>query len=819
MMSQKSLKNNVNFNDFKISLKAPFIYPLIALAVLLFSETFPVIQYIFSKEFITGDRKIAHQIFLSPNSILAYNVDFLFMGMFFCGLLTAFELFRFLISKKHVNVFLSVGLTRARMYFNRISAGIILLFVSSVLPIFITYLVNISQFGVSAYMTKVFLYFALSLFVSGLAGFSIATVAITVSGSVVDFGFVTVAISAIPSLILQVLNVAINQGLRGASDFYINSDIRNAFIPLSFVSPLDGNVVQSSLDYYESIGLEDIFGLITDSHFTKGKINEGFLVDKYYIIPVVGWFIASALLLTLAVFLFKARKAENANSFGRFSVARGLVSAAVFLACADVVMEILMSSKLIPVFLIVAVASAIAYFIVNIIMARKFKTVLKSMILYGVYLTALGALFVVIGTGVFGTYNKTPVKEELKGVAISANYSIFGSNPNLSSEYISSSNPKDIDLIVSLFEESKDEKPDNPFSLKDEEYISYIYFAFECKDGSTKYRRFKIYDEDLYTKYMKSVTESDYFDAMLENKLLGFSDKNVSKDGQYVLSNINFQYNSMQYYDSVFPSSMDKIDNEIICRWHYTDNKSVVKLVDGDWDNSENGENVNEMMKGDELAVALYNDLSKMTFEQLYKNPSVPLGCMGTSIEPAFDANHVIQPTNDEYSVYYVSEEETKGVDVFVTETFFYIYPEMKETAAYLENMGFEFENVFEGKVTEILYTDAPVSAPEIYVSPYGRSSFTPTIFENYFLTYHYYSEYALQISEPMKCIDILKKSYFDAGYQLNSASSDKFEKIINSAVPHYFTYGDNGRYVYIVYDDGTVVAKYLPESSLAVLK
>lgn len=814
MMSQKSSKNNVNFNDFKISMKAPFIYPLIALAVLLFTETFPVISYVFSKEFIMGDKKITHQIFLSPNSIFANGVHLLFVGMFFCGLLIAFELFRFLISKKQVNVFLSVGLTRARMYFNRIFAGIILLFVSSVLPIFITYLVNISQFGVTAYMTKTFLYFALSLFISGLAGFSIATIAITVSGSVLDFGLVVVAISAIPSLIVEALNSTVNLGLRGASSFYINSDIRSAFIPLSFVSPLDGNIVQPIPGSFDCVTLNEIFGWITDSNFTNGKIHEGYIIDKYFVIPVIGWFIASALLLTLAVFLFKARKAENANSFGRFSVARGLTSAAVFLACTDVITNII-SSQLIPVFLIIAGVSAVAYFIVNIIMARKLKTALKSMILYGVYLTVLGAFFVVIGTGIFGTYNKTPVKEELKGVAISANYSIFYSNPNESSEYISSSNPKDIDLIVNLFEESKDEKPDNPFSLKGEDYISYIDFAFEYKDGSTKYRRFKIYDEDLYVKYMKSVTESDYFDAMLENKLLGFSDKNVSKDGQYVLTNINGQYNSMSYYGYAIPNYIDKVDNEIICRWHYIDNKSLVQLVDGDWDNSEN---VNEMIKGDELAVALYNDLSKMTFEQLYKNPSVPLGSMGTSSEPAFDANLIIQPTDDEYSVYYVSEEETKGVDVFATENFFYIYPEMKETIACLENMGYEFENVFDGKVKEILYTDAPVSAPEVYVSVYGGSSYKSPTFEN-FLRYHYYYEYALQISEPMKCIDILKKSYTDAGYQLLPASSDKFEKIINSAVPYYFTYGDNGRYVYVVYDDGTVIAKYLPETSLAVLK
>ena len=48
MTSQKSLKNNVNANDFKRSLVGSILFPVIAFIVLFVFVTAPVIQYVTS---------------------------------------------------------------------------------------------------------------------------------------------------------------------------------------------------------------------------------------------------------------------------------------------------------------------------------------------------------------------------------------------------------------------------------------------------------------------------------------------------------------------------------------------------------------------------------------------------------------------------------------------------------------------------------------------------------------------------------------------------------------------------------------------------
>ena len=71
----------------------------------------------------------------------------------------SFLFYFFLVSKKQVNVFLSLGVTRNTMFINRTLSAIITLFASSFIPVFIVYLINIAKFGASAYLTSVFLYF------------------------------------------------------------------------------------------------------------------------------------------------------------------------------------------------------------------------------------------------------------------------------------------------------------------------------------------------------------------------------------------------------------------------------------------------------------------------------------------------------------------------------------------------------------------------------------------------------------------------------------------------------------------------------------
>ena len=53
----------------------------------------------------------------------------------------------------------------------------------------------------------------------------------------------------------------------------------------------------------------------------------------------------------------------------------------------------------------------------------------------------------------------------------------------------------------------------------------------------------------------------------------------------------------------------------------------------------------------------------------------------------------------------------------------------------------------------------------------------------------------------------------------INVNDSAKAQKIADKSVPVYDTYKDDGRYVFIVYDDGSVVKGYVPEAAISVLK
>ena len=194
MTSQKSLKNNVNLNDFKRSLTGSLLFPIIAFLVLFFMVTVPVIAYVNAEDFIKTPVHPELQMFLGPGSTFAYLPELMFMGMVCCGALVAVKSYFFLVSKKQVNVFLSLGVTRNTMFINRTLSAIITLFASTFIPVFIVYLINIAKFGASAYLTSVFLYFVAGLFVSGMVGYAIASFAMMVSGNIFEAGLTGAAL-------------------------------------------------------------------------------------------------------------------------------------------------------------------------------------------------------------------------------------------------------------------------------------------------------------------------------------------------------------------------------------------------------------------------------------------------------------------------------------------------------------------------------------------------------------------------------------------------------------------------------------------------
>ena len=827
MTSQKSLKNNVNLNDFKRSLTGSLLFPIIAFLVLFFMVTVPVIAYVNAEDFIKTPIHPELQMFLGPSSTFSYSPELMFMGMVCCGALVAVKSYFFLVSKKQVNVFLSLGVTRNTMFINRTLSASITLFASTFIPVFIVYLINIAKFGASAYLTSVFLYFVAGLFVSGMVGYAIAAFAMMVSGNIFEAGLTGAAFSFTPFMLYSVFEQLNYSVLRGFIATSYGTTWSTALIPFTFVDTAEQYTGDPS---FFRIG--DMLGTIQKSVLVKGEIPEKMLVDKYFIIPVLAWAIVAVVLISVALLLFNKRKAEHANSFGHFAVSRAVVSVFVMAFASYFAVGAFgydLKFEVFALFLVTVGLALIGLFFTQLIMARKIKAFVKALPVYAVAICVIAVAFVAVGTEYLGTFNKAPAKEDIKSVAISLEHldlfynSVFPNN----NSYVKSTDANDINMILELFEQIKvDEK-----TKENQTVEGFVYFAIEDKNGEIKYREFDVFSAEIFMNYLQKVYNSPYFDAVVEEELLGFNEKNISANGKYYLNESN-----EFLYEGVYA---EMIDSNEIGIFNYLDNSMVIKAPNRD---EEFEKYTVEIFKGDDLARALYEDYIKMTFEDLFRNPNKPIAFLGHLGEKCFNANDILKPSTNESEKYMYSdvtsvygdvEYQNKNPDEFVIRNAYVsipIYPQMTNTINYFKEFNTNFEYQYDGKIKEVLYSDmsyddAAAKYSEVVESRFdGRGNLyfdTSKIifFENYNFAYSRFRYLMDYISADTNCMNLLKEVYEVAESPLKPVDKSKHQSVIDNAVPYYLTYQDNGKYIYIVYEDGTVVNQYIPQANVGILK
>lgn len=810
MTSQKSLKNNVNLNDFKRSLLEPMVFGLIAFGVLFFTTTYTVIDFVTDPQNISAFADI-YQMFMSGRSMFGSGSQtYLFAGMVFCGLLMAYKSFRYLLSKKRVNVYLSFGVTRRTMFVNRILSSVLWLFASSFLPIFITYMVNIATFGATKLMFNTFLYFSSALFISGLAGLAIGSFAIMISGNLFDFSLVVLSLSVAPYCCYGFIDSLKFYWLNGSYHTLQYSPYRKVVTPLTFVTTLSTDSA--------SVEPHEFFERVSKS-WPNGVTPEsmGFNINKDFIIPLLIWLAVSIVLTALAFILAKARKAEHANSFGNFPLARGIVSVFAFSIISMSVADLfgyVYTINLPILALIIIGLSLVALFIIQMIMTRRIKAFVKSLPVLAGLTVVIAIAFTVVGTEVFGTYNKVPKAEDVSSISIDLREGVLGQNLIYNgSDFIESKNPEDIKTFLEIFDDMKDCK-------RSKDYVDKVSFMIKDKNGDAKLRTFRV-NQETYNEYLKKTVNSPFFDALLEKELIGFNDKGVSKDGNYSFEEAEIVFAGEPLHTAT-PDYYTKNTDGTVFVANYYDAQGII------YNNTVKAETYDEdeefaftVMQGDELAVALYNDLSKMTFEQIYQNTEKPVGVLGTCLyNESAKVDTVVKKYSNDYE-YYIVEVDVENTDVFLVSATVNVYKEMTETLKYLSDNNATYKDQYKGEVKEILYTDAPLSATEALGTCFSNDTelignskwFAASSFTSRF--YQIFGEY---ITQDYKMYDFLKMIYTNSQHTLRTANSTDFDKILAKTVPEFYTANNNGRFVYVIYDDGTIVCRYLPEANVSVL-
>lgn len=816
MISQRYSNDRVDANDLKRSFMSILPYSVIAFLALIMFHVQPVLSYVFSESFKT-EKMQKNVLFYFLNSNNTFS-SFIQIGMVLCGMLMAFTMYQFLLKKKSVNVYLSFGMTRSKLYINRLFAAVLSLFVATFIPTFLTFIINLVSFGASSALTSLFCYMFLMEFVSGLAGFALASAVMTFSGCTVEAVITTIGLSALPTFIsgtIDNLSTIVRGYVYNAGADIARRTGGNLFNIWTFALDTE-NLNGKSTEFTP----EKTFVLL--GQLTKKSTFKAFqCVDMEVLAPILIWLAISIILIAVGTVFMNKRKSENSNSFGKFYLASASNGLLVYTIVLDLLVSLLkrayaddyrspLHQNLTLILLILFGATILAFFLAELILRRNFKATLKTLPVYALAFAVTIFAFVYYGTSCFGAYNKLPDISQIKSVSmdIKDNRGTKLQNTAISSKFLSE-NAEDIKTAYAMFDMVKSDK-----HYKGAELEGKIGFKIVLKDGTEINRIYAVYTSDVYNKYRRTVYNTQFFKDFLKQVLI--EGKVTSEDDSYTDEN---GYQTMVSYDKSGLSSQQNAE------WYFV---GPSYLVDNYYTNSATA-NLDIIEDVDGLKEAIYKDYIAMSYDDAYTNTRIPVGAISLDIEQAKNINTKL---NNKYGYYY--EEGTYYSDLEATQqkedkcvkgsalNSFYIYPNMTNTIKFLNDNGLT-PLAYTGKVKEVYYADTSYSANKI-ISHYADGSKLENKYEAFdfaqALNVNNYGAVKEGAPDAISFMDFVKNAYINAGLTLKTVSGDKAKEIVSKAVPYYEPdHGTEikGRYIMIVYDDNTITSLYVPEGNIAV--
>lgn len=815
MISPRYSNDRVDANDLKRSFMSILPYSVIAFLALIMFHVQPVLSYVFSESFKT--EKMQKNVlfnFLGSDSTFS---SFIQIGMVLCGMLMAFSLFQFLLKKKSVNVYLSFGMTRSKLYINRLFAAVLSLFVATFIPTFLTFIINLVNFGASSALTSLFCYMFLMEFVSGLAGFALASAVMTFSGCTIEAVITTIGLSALPTFIsgtIDNLSTMVRGYVYNAGADIARATGGNLFNIWTFAVDAEKLNGKSTEFTYEKTFV--LLGKLTK----KSEFKAFQCVDMEVLAPILMWLAISIILIAVGTVFMNKRKSENSNSFGKFYLASASNGLLVYTIVLNALASVLkyayaddyrspLHQNLSLILLIVFGATILAFFLVELILRRNFKATLKTLPVYALAFAVTIFAFVYYGTSCFGTYNKLPDISQIKSVSMDI-YESRGTmlqNTAINSKFLSE-NAEDIKTAYAMFDMVKSDK-----HYKGAELEGKIGFKIVLKDGTEINRIYAVYTSDIYNKYRRTVYDTQFFKDFLKQVLIEGKVTSEDDDSFYIDEN---------GYQTMVSNGLPNMKN---VEWYYV---GPSYLVDNYYTNSATA-NLDLIEDVDGLKEAIYKDYIAMSYDDAYTNTRIPVGAISSNITQAKNVNTKL---TNKYGYYYeegtyysdseaTQQEEDKCVKGSALYSF-YIYPNMTNTIKFLNDNGLT-PLAYTGNIKEVYYADTNYSVNKV-LSHYADGSKLDNRYEAFdfaqALNVYNYGEVKDGSPDTISFMDFVKNAYINAGLTLKTVSGDKAKEIVSKAIPYYEPdHGTEikGRYIMIVYDDNTITSLYVPEGNIAV--
>ncbi len=668
-----------------------------------------------------------------------YSVLVCLVMIALCGIAMAICTFNFITSKKQVNVYYSLGITRTKLFLGRYISSALLLSASVFLPLLIMLIANLSALGFSGIVFESFFFYLLTFLVVSLSAFTITATIFACVGTVFEAGVFSTIILFLPDILLYGIQSIMSVFLYGNPYGFDFTPANNESWDNSYVATLS-----EKFDFLSPV----FFAKAEASKFTcieRSTDTAQQVIENPSFTNIILWIIFTVIIALLGIKLFNKRKAEIAGFIGTNGILNTLVSyLAGFFVFAFAILAL---EELVAGLVFGLLFFTVVHLGLQLLVLRNLKKFVKGLYKLPIGLVAVSLFAVSVNAGFFGFSSKTPEFEKIKSVSVSivgdsSQFALFGDGAHYITEYnlffLNNSNvitgeitaEDDIKKVLKAHELIADSKED------ERTLENAIQFSYTLKDGTTFKRNFNCSTPEAY-RALLYLEESQYFKDALYNLFKGEIKLPDPKTGKTLTD----EEHKISYAQFALRDSFSSLN--IFSK--YLDAFADVKLCDAD---------------RKLLLDALYNDLSKRSVTDKYYPDSTPVAFMrfdgywenyywdivnpaeGVFLDEPADEGKKEKPKKTTFTVYDFSSDKVEfhTSSLYNPLPFFVITPDMTETIKVLKDLKLyeavtKTPDFVSAKISPagICYDgalDSPYGSPKSFFSRYFLTSYTSTTFQ-----------------------------------------------------------------------------------------
>lgn len=641
------------------------------------------------------------------------------------GVLFAFWAFLPIMRKSSVNFFFSTSVDRKTYFKNRTLASIILMALSTLVPIVIDIVTNISILGHADYMLYQGSLLFLEHFTYMFVGFSLMSISMMLCYTVSESLFFGAGIIWAPSVYFLSVSCIAQRFLRGYAETAYSLSVgydslegnANLLSKLSLFNPLIFGKALGNSGIRQNMYSACLRTLVSrsgiDTEFSAYYGNVGYeKAGSEYILPIIVWLIFSALFVFIAKKLLDNRKLENtaihsSSKFATVFVALEVsVFAATFLTGVLVDFDVVLSK--LPNILVSLILGVLVYLIFLSISRRKIKHS------FGQILPCIVSSFVIIVAcvicinGGFGYSTYSPDYKKVDYVTITAPYldasgvmsndkfelGFFGADGKVNLEYrdetisLGKFNTKEsIEKIAKIQKYSYENELNN-----NDNSTFYVTVTYHLKNNKTVIRNYDNTNSNVMLQILDLTDSKEYKDEL--EFLMSSKRANETSSGNHTEKGA---YN--EYYFSNFSSEENAKATLTNGKAYIVANDAFTKT---------------QIENTPELRDAILKDIEEIGYKKLLTSSKAPLG----AINFKYDAN--------------VSGYDS---DTLATDASYYIWDNMVNTINYIKSINkmsafsdtSQTGEISYATVTPIknkIYADSSFSALSFYKSDITNAKF-----------------------------------------------------------------------------------------------